>query len=64
MRESFYCDSLIFHGFKTNDITKAREEAKGGWKAGRLRGSLGSREAGNQKGIFILLGRNHYCNKM
>lgn len=44
MRESFYCDSLIFHGFKTNDITKAREEAKGGWEAEREPGKQGGRE--------------------
>lgn len=47
MRESFYCDSLIFHGFKTNDISKgdqAREETQGGWKAEREPGKQGGRE--------------------
>lgn len=45
----------------------SRKETKQGKRhreAGRLRGSLGNREAGNKKGIFTLLGRGHYCNKM
>lgn len=58
MREGFYCDSLIFHGFKTNDIMKrdhAREEAQGGWEAETKPGKQGGREPERDEEAVIII---------